>query len=60
MAQMGYLSLENRSRIMPLHLSERLLAELQFLDGLKEYVPHYQSPFSCVSKSFFFFYFILR
>ncbi|KAH7036564.1 hypothetical protein BKA57DRAFT_175622 [Linnemannia elongata] len=36
MAQMGYLSLENRSRIMPLHLSERLLAELQFLDGLKE------------------------
>lgn len=36
MAQMGYLSLENRSRIMPLHLSERLLAELHFLDGLKE------------------------
>ncbi|KAF9932457.1 hypothetical protein FBU30_008160 [Linnemannia zychae] len=36
MAQMGYLSLENRSRIMPLHLSERLLAELQFLDSLKE------------------------
>ncbi|KAI8599710.1 hypothetical protein EDD21DRAFT_416527 [Dissophora ornata] len=36
MAQMGYLTLENRSRIVPLHLSERLLAELQFLDDLKE------------------------
>ncbi|GJJ73253.1 hypothetical protein EMPS_05611 [Entomortierella parvispora] len=36
MAQMGYLSLENRSRIVPLHLSDRLLAELQFLDDLKE------------------------
>ncbi|KAI7828906.1 hypothetical protein BC939DRAFT_407851 [Gamsiella multidivaricata] len=36
MAQMGYLSLESRSRIMPLRLSERLLAELQFLDDLKE------------------------
>ncbi|KAF9432411.1 hypothetical protein BGZ76_010844 [Entomortierella beljakovae] len=36
MAQMGYLSLENRSRIVPMHLSERLLAELQFLDDLKE------------------------
>ncbi|KAF9180947.1 hypothetical protein BGZ51_005783 [Haplosporangium sp. Z 767] len=36
MAQMGYLSLENRSRIVPLHLSERLLTELQFLDDLKE------------------------
>jgi len=38
MAQMGYLSLENRSRIVPLHLSDRLLAELQFLDDLKECV----------------------
>ncbi|KAF8980736.1 hypothetical protein BGZ46_003773 [Entomortierella lignicola] len=36
MAQMGYLSLENRSRIVPLHLTERLLAELQFLDELRE------------------------
>ncbi|KAG0000864.1 hypothetical protein BGZ79_005377 [Entomortierella chlamydospora] len=36
MAQTGYLSLENRSRIVPMHLSERLLAELQFLDGLRE------------------------
>ncbi|KAF9574487.1 hypothetical protein EC968_006292 [Mortierella alpina] len=36
MAQMGYLSLENRSRVVPLYLSERLLAELQFLDDLKE------------------------
>ncbi|KAF9914581.1 hypothetical protein BX616_007996 [Lobosporangium transversale] len=36
MAQMGYLSLENRSKVVPLHLSERLLAELQFLDGLRE------------------------
>ncbi|KAI1316622.1 hypothetical protein EDD11_009657 [Mortierella claussenii] len=36
MAQLGYLSLENRSRIIPLRLSERLLAELQFLDDLKE------------------------
>ncbi|KAG0300769.1 hypothetical protein BGZ98_008912 [Dissophora globulifera] len=36
LAQMGYLSLENRSRVVPLLLSERLLAELQFLDDLKE------------------------
>ncbi|KAF9169044.1 hypothetical protein BGX20_010876 [Mortierella sp. AD010] len=36
MAQTGYLSLENRSRIVPMHLSERLLAELQFLDDLRE------------------------
>ncbi|KAF9582106.1 hypothetical protein BGW38_000639 [Lunasporangiospora selenospora] len=36
LAQMGYLSLENRSRIVPLHLSDNLLKELQFLDSLKE------------------------
>ncbi|KAF9109351.1 hypothetical protein BGX27_007698 [Mortierella sp. AM989] len=36
MAQLGYLSLESRSRIVPMRLSERLLAELQFLDNLRE------------------------
>ncbi|KAG0230793.1 hypothetical protein BGX31_005715 [Mortierella sp. GBA43] len=36
LSQMGYLSLENRSRVLPLRLSDRLLAELQFLDDLRE------------------------
>ncbi|KAF9412097.1 hypothetical protein BGZ94_001145 [Podila epigama] len=35
-AQMGYLSLENRHRIVPLQLSENLLSELETLDNLKE------------------------
>lgn len=53
MAQMGYLSLENRSRVVPLYLSERLLAELQFLDDLKEYVEKcLVAHFSLVISSF--------
>ncbi|KAF9973300.1 hypothetical protein BGZ73_003471 [Actinomortierella ambigua] len=36
LAQMGYLSVENRHRIIPLHLTESLLDELESLDNLKE------------------------
>ncbi|KAG0235098.1 glycosyl transferase [Actinomortierella wolfii] len=36
LAQMGYLSVENRHRIIPLHLTDSLLNELEKLDNLKE------------------------
>ncbi|KAK3811955.1 MAG: hypothetical protein J3Q66DRAFT_286574 [Benniella sp.] len=53
MAQMGYLSLENRSRIHPLRLSERLLAELEYLDDhLKDFEELIHGSPTGVSKDF--------
>ncbi|KAF9160777.1 hypothetical protein DFQ26_005190 [Actinomortierella ambigua] len=36
LAQMGYLSVENRHRIVPLHLTDSLLTELDSLDKMRE------------------------
>jgi hypothetical protein len=38
MSQMGLLSLENRHRMIPLRISEKLVSDLEKLDQLHEYV----------------------
>lgn len=38
MSQMGLLSLENRHRMIPLRISEKLVNDLEKLDQLHEYV----------------------